>query len=104
MYTQERVFDLLVTMFVHDKAHHFSYCRYPDQPCTCRDITTITPDTLLISDGYIDSMGVISLVVSLEREFDITIENRDIVLGNFETVNKITNLIDSYTDGSAGRS
>lgn len=47
----------------------------------------------LISDGILESFDIISLVASLNDEFDISIEISDLVPENFETVEAINNLI-----------
>ena len=48
----------------------------------------------LISDEIIDSLGMIELISYLEKEFNIIFSEDDLVLDNFETIDKISNLIE----------
>ena len=48
----------------------------------------------LISDEIIDSLGMIELISFLEKEFNIVFNEDDLVLENFETLEKIIYLID----------
>jgi acyl carrier protein len=57
-------------------------------------MVTLTRETPLGS-GVIDSLGMASLVSFLEEEFDLRIEVRDIVPGNFRTVGDIERLVSS---------
>lgn len=50
-------------------------------------------ETHLISNHILDSMSIVSLVVELSNEFDVTITPIDIVPENFESVEAIKNLI-----------
>jgi len=53
----------------------------------------ITKVSNLISDEIIDSLGMIELISFLEKEFNIIFSEDDLVLENFETLNKIIDLI-----------
>ena len=48
----------------------------------------------LISDEIVDSLGMIELISFLEKEFNIIFNEDDLVLENFETLEKIIYLID----------
>ena len=48
----------------------------------------------LISDEIIDSLGMIELISFLEKEFNVIFSEDDLVLENFETLEKIIYLID----------
>ena len=48
----------------------------------------------LISDEIIDSLGMIELISFLEKEFSVMFSEDDLVLENFETLNKIVDLIE----------
>ncbi len=48
----------------------------------------------LISDEIIDSLGMIELISLLEKEFNVIFSEDDLVLENFETLNKIIDLIE----------
>ncbi len=47
----------------------------------------------LISDEIIDSLGMIELISVLEKEFNIVFSEDDLILDNFETIDKIEDLI-----------
>jgi len=49
-----------------------------------------------LSNYGVDSMTFIRLVVELEQEYEIEIKDEDIVLDNFVSVGKISNLLDGY--------
>ncbi len=59
--------------------------------CPC-DIEEITPEKHLIRDLEIDSFGLMDGVVRLEKEFHISIPDRDFRL--FHTVQDILNYLD----------
>ena len=48
----------------------------------------------LVSDEIIDSLGMIELISFLEKEFNVIFSEDDLVLENFETLNKIIDLIE----------
>lgn len=49
-----------------------------------------------ISEGYLDSFDIVSLVASLDEEFDISIDGIDILPENFETIDSIIVLVSKY--------
>lgn len=55
----------------------------------------IDNDTLLNEVG-IDSLRYVELVLVLEEEYSIQIEDEDLIIENFETIDKIIDLINSY--------
>lgn len=55
----------------------------------------ISPDTMLITGGYIDSFDIVSLISVLESEFNITLPFDDLDLEDFDTVSSIAGIIDS---------
>ena len=50
--------------------------------------------TDLVSDGILDSLDIMRLIVELEGEFGIEIPPEDVLSDNFESVNAIIALID----------
>lgn len=46
-------------------------------------------DTNLLKTGTIDSMGIVKLILFMERSFGIQIDDEEVVPEHFETVNKI---------------
>ncbi len=55
----------------------------------------IDADYPLLEKQVIDSLGMIKLISLLEEEFDIEIEDDDVVPGNFRTIGRIATLVDS---------
>jgi len=49
--------------------------------------------TTLITDGILDSLDIMNLIMELESEFDIEIEPEDVVSENFESVEAMISLI-----------
>lgn len=43
--------------------------------------------------GYIDSLFSLQLVIFVEKEFSITVDNMDLDIENFSSVNRITDFI-----------
>jgi acyl carrier protein len=52
--------------------------------------TDLRNDTLLLENGVIDSLGTLNIVTFLERSFNITIEDDDLVPENFATIDTLT--------------
>ena len=58
------------------------------------DDSEVTEDTALISGGIIDSFSIVSLKSWLEKKESITIPDEMGTAENFETVNKILELVE----------
>lgn len=78
-----------------DRTQHYSYCLFPEEKCTCKDLGEITADTSLIRGGYIDSFSMVSVLVFIERTFKIKIPEKKAIPENFDTINKMIKLIES---------
>lgn len=50
-------------------------------------------DELLFFSGIIDSLGMVQLTAFLEETFGVSINPRDVTMNNFNTINKITDII-----------
>lgn len=87
----------ITTEFVEfsNRKTHESYCSYPWENCSCQGKPSITVDSPLISSGYLDSFSIATVVVFLEKTFKISVPDDQIVPSNFETVTKISNLVES---------
>lgn len=57
------------------------------------DISKVTSDTLLFSEGVFDSMGFVLLIDYLEEKFGIKAEDNDLTEENFESINAIVNFV-----------
>ena len=49
--------------------------------------------TTLIDEGYLDSLAIISLVASIEEEFDVQIPTVEVIPSNFNSAKAIWDLI-----------
>jgi acyl carrier protein len=49
-----------------------------------------------ISEGYLDSFDIVSLVSAIDEEFNISIDGIDILPENFETIDSIIALIRKF--------
>ena len=58
----------------------------------------ITPETPLVTNGLIDSVGLMRLAAFIEQVSDITIPDQDVNPGHFDTVRQI----EAYVRGRAG--
>ena len=45
--------------------------------------------------GFVNSLFAMQLVMFIEKEFKMQIDNKDMDLNNFRTINSITNFIES---------
>jgi acyl carrier protein len=50
-------------------------------------------DYALLENGIVDSLGVLDLVNYLETEFHLSIADDDLVPDNFQTINKLTQFV-----------
>ncbi len=57
-------------------------------------------DDDIFSLGFVTSMFALQLVNFLEREFNIALENEDLEIDNFRSVNVLTNLVQRKTSGA----
>ena len=55
----------------------------------------VDEDYPLLEKQVVDSLGMITLISLLEEEFDVEIDDRDVVPTNFRTIKDISALIDS---------
>jgi len=52
-------------------------------------------DTDIFGGGLVNSLFAMQLIAFLEKEFSITIENTDLKLNNFRSVNAMASFIDT---------
>ena len=52
--------------------------------------------------GFVNSLFAMELVLYVEREFGITVEDEDLELENFSTVNALARLVESKTGHAPG--
>ena len=60
----------------------------------------IYPDTAsFLEEGIVDSQGVMELVMFVEENFSVTVEDRDIIPDNFDSVCKLADYVRRKTNG-----
>lgn len=62
---------------------------------TFDDVKKITDETLIFEQGVLDSMGLLFLIEFLQEEFNVTTNDDELVVENFESINKIVGFLDS---------
>ncbi len=58
----------------------------------------LTPDTPLVTNGLVDSVGLMRIAAFIEQATGITIPDQDINAGHFDTVRQM----DTYLRGRGG--
>ena len=53
----------------------------------------VAPDTDIIGEGLVDSLGIFKLIAFVEEAFKVTIEPDEVLLENFQTLRALRNLI-----------
>lgn len=51
--------------------------------------TVIERDQSLLETGVIDSTGILELVAFLEKSFDVTVEDEELIPDNLDSISKI---------------
>ena len=57
------------------------------------DTSTLEPDTLLFSEGIIDSFSLVSLLTFVESTFKFRVGPTDVNLANFDSLGRMDNYI-----------
>jgi acyl carrier protein len=55
--------------------------------------TSLTDDASFLAEGVIDSMGAMELVAFVESEFKIKVEMSEVVVKNFDSINKLASFV-----------
>ena len=55
----------------------------------------LPPDRDLLSDGVVDSMGVMQLISFMEDTFSVSVEDEEITPDNFRSLQTLTNFLSS---------
>jgi len=53
----------------------------------------VKDESMIFTEGFIDSMGFMDLVVFLEQEFSIRTGDADLLEENFESINAISDFV-----------
>lgn len=59
--------------------------------------TDIKDDEDIFTSGFVNSLFAMQLVLFLEGQFSITIENEDLQMDNFRSINALSQLINRKT-------
>jgi acyl carrier protein len=54
----------------------------------------------LLKNGLIDSLGILDVVTFLEKEFDITVTDEELLPENFESIHCLSNFVRTKTNGA----
>ena len=54
----------------------------------------------LLKNGLIDSLGILEVVTFLEKEFDITVSDEELLPENFDSIWTLSNFVQSKTNGT----
>jgi len=57
------------------------------------DGITYPDDASLLENGVLDSFGVMEIIVFVEERYDVTVEDREIVPANFDSVESIATYV-----------
>lgn len=55
--------------------------------------SALTDDASFLAEGVIDSMGSMELVAFVESEFKIKVEMSEVIVKNFDSINKLANFV-----------
>lgn len=55
-------------------------------------------DEDIFSLGFVNSLFAMQLVMFIEKEFKVTVDNEDLDLKNFKSINSIAELVERKTD------
>ena len=61
------------------------------------DLNDLDAEQSLIETGILDSMGIVKLVAFIEAEYQIKVEDEDLLPENFEKISSIAELISRKT-------
>jgi len=53
----------------------------------------VTPETRILSEQVVDSLGIINLVTFIESKFNIKMEQSDLTLDNLDSVENIADYV-----------
>ena len=62
---------------------------------TFDDVDKLTDETLIFEEGILDSMGLLFLIEFLKDEFNITTNDDELVVENFQSINSIMSFIEN---------
>ena len=78
-YTDQQIFDALESFFAQERAG--------------QNAIVVAPDTDIIGEGLVDSLGIFKLIAFVEETFKVSIEPDEVLVENFQTPRALRNLI-----------
>ena len=60
---------------------------------TMSESNNLGDDTLLFEQGIFDSIGLLLLIEFIKNEFDVSTNDDELLIENFESINSIANFI-----------
>ncbi len=69
-----------------------------EELCRDRTINDLADDDPLIEGGMIDSIGIVSLLAFLEKNFGILLEEEELKVENFTTLQRVCDLVFEKSD------
>jgi acyl carrier protein len=54
----------------------------------------------LLKSGILDSLGILTVVMFLEKEFSVKIEDEELIPENFETIDQMAAFLENKTAGA----
>jgi acyl carrier protein len=87
MKTEEQIFGTLASFFAQEGIAR-------------QGPIAVAPDTDIIGQGLVDSLGIFKLIAFVEENFGVTIEPDEVLLENFQTLRALRNLIVKKLDGT----
>ena len=61
------------------------------------DKKSLAPDEDLLMQGIIDSLGILKLVLFMEKSFGIKVNNEEMIPENFQTLNALAEFVEKKT-------
>jgi acyl carrier protein len=74
---------------IKERLHHYIVKE------TMSDSHNLDNDTLLFEQGIFDSIGLLLLIEFIKSEFNVTTNDDELLMENFESISSITNFITS---------
>jgi acyl carrier protein len=67
--------------------------RFIEQNFYVEDAARLASDTSLVSEGIVDSTGMLEVIAFLETEFKIRVEDHETVPANLESIGRIVEFV-----------
>lgn len=64
--------------------------------------TPLSDEDSLLETGLIDSTGVLELVAFLEERFKISVEDKEVIPENLDSINKLSRYLERKLQGAGG--